>query len=156
MNTMVEIGDAPVYARRVAEMLGVAKRFRRGMASAVAVHEVLHTGLPRRALLRAMQSASIPVTELLPVFGISTRTFMRLKTEPDKLLDAEQSGRVWQFAQLLAKAEDVFGSSERAVDWMLRPAMALENRRPIELLTTPVGAQLVDDVIVRMRYAVYQ
>lgn len=90
------------------------------------------------------------------MFGISLRTFMRLKTAPDKLLNAEQSGRVWQFTELLAKADDVFGSRERAVDWMLEPAMALENRRPIELLTTPVGAQLVDDVIERLRYGVYQ
>ena len=116
MSAMVECSDAPAYARRVAEMLGVARSFRRGMGSAVAVHEVLHAGLPRRALLRAMHSGGIPVPELLPVFGISTRTYMRLKTEPDKLLDAEQSGRVWQFAELLAKAEDVFGSNERAVE----------------------------------------
>ena len=123
--------------------------------SSVAVHEALHAGLPRRALLRAMP-AVIPVPSLLPVFGISLRTFMRLKTEPDKLMDAELSGRVWQFAELFAKAEDVLGSQERVVDWMMAPAMALENRRPIDLLTTPVGAQLVDDVIERMRYGVYQ
>lgn len=156
MNAMVEIGTAPAYAGRVVKMLGVGKIFKRGIGSPVAVHEVLHTGLPRRALLRAMESAGISVAEVLPVFGISTRTFMRLKTEPDKLLDAEQSGRVWQFAQLLAKAEELFGSRERAVNWILRPAMSLENRRPIELLTTPVGAKLVDDVIERMRYGVYQ
>jgi len=156
MSAMVETGGAPEYTRRVAEMLGVGRSFRRGRGSAVTVHEVLHAGLPRRALLRAIESGGIPVAQLLPVFGISTRTYMRLKSEPDRLLDAEQSGRVWQFAELLAKAQDVFGSSERAVDWMLRPAMALENRRPIELLTTPVGAHLVDDVIERMRYGVYQ
>jgi len=119
------------------------------------VHEALHAGLPRRALFRAIP-AGIPVPRLLPVFGISIRTFMRLKTDPGKLLDAEQSGRVWQFAELFAKAEDVFRSRARAVDWMLEPAMALENRRPIDLLTTPVGAQLVDDVIERMRHGVYQ
>lgn len=156
MSTMVEAGDSPAYARRVAEMLGVGRNLRRGMGSAVAVHEALHAGLPRRALLKAIQSGGIPVAELLPVFGISTRTYMRLRAEPEKLLDTEQSGRVWQFAALLAKVEDVFGSSERAVDWLLRPAMALENRRPIELLTTPVGVHLVDDVIERMRYGVYQ
>lgn len=156
MSTMGETSDAPAYAGRVAEMLGVARCFRRDTGSAVAVHEVLHAGLPRRALLRAMQSGGIPAPELLAVLGISSRTYMRLKTEPDKLLDAEQSGRVWQFAELLAKAEDVLGSRERAVEWMLRPAIALENRRPIELLTTPFGAHLVDDVIERMRYGVYQ
>ncbi len=155
MKTTVESGGVPVHEHRVARMLGVAKIFKGGLGSAVAVHEALHAGLPRRALFRAIP-AGIPVPRLCPVFGISVRTFMRLKAEPDKLLDAEQSGRVWQFMELLAKAEDVFGSRERAVDWILEPAMALENRRPIELLTTRVGARLVDDVIERMRHGVYQ
>ena len=60
------------------------------------------------------------------------------------------------FAELSSKAEDVLGTRERAVEWMLEPAMALAHRRPIELLTTSVGAQLVEDVIERMRYGVYQ
>lgn len=140
---------------RVAKRLGVEKLLRRRADSALAVHEALHVGLPRRALLNAMPD-EIPLALLLPVFGISLRTFMRLKTDPRKLLDAEQSGRVWQFAELLAKAEDVFESRERAAQWMLDPAMALENRRPIDLLTTPVGAKLVDDVLERLRYGVYQ
>jgi putative toxin-antitoxin system antitoxin component (TIGR02293 family) len=156
MNTVVDLGSAPVHASRVAEKLGVTKRFKHGMGSVVAVHEALQAGLPRRALLKAMQSIRIPTAALLPVFGISMRTFMRLKADPDKLLDAEQSGRIWQFAQLLAKAEDVFGSNERAGTWLQTPAMALENRRPIELLTTSVGARLVDDVIERMLRGVYQ
>jgi putative toxin-antitoxin system antitoxin component (TIGR02293 family) len=154
MNPTREIvGLAP--AGRVAKTLGVARLFKGRVGSPVAVHDALHTGLPRRALLRAMP-AGIPVMTMLPVFGISLRTFMRLKNEPDRLLDAEQSGRVWQFAELFAKAEDVFQSKGRAVDWMLAPAMALENRRPIDLLTTPVGAHLVDDVIERICHGVYQ
>lgn len=143
--------------QRVAEMLGVAHLFRRRRQSPVAVHEVLENGLPRTALLRTLASMQqIPIPELLPVFHISMRTFMRLKAEPKKRLNIEQSGWVWRFAELFAKAEDVLGSNERAAEWMLEPAMALDNRRPIELLTTPVGSRLVDDVIERMRYGVYQ
>jgi putative toxin-antitoxin system antitoxin component (TIGR02293 family) len=145
------------YARRVATMLGVTKRFARNKQSEVAVHDVIDAGLPRRALLKARQSASmIPTMELLPVLGISERTYMRIQAQPNKLLDADQSGRLWRFAELFAKAEDVFGSAELAVDWMLKPAMALENRKPIELLKTSVGAQLADDVIERIRFGVYQ
>jgi putative toxin-antitoxin system antitoxin component (TIGR02293 family) len=151
---MSETPDPPA-GQRVAKLLGVVKLVKGRASSAIAVHEALHAGLPRRALFRAMP-AGIPVALVLPVFGISVRTFMRLKSEPDKLLDPEQSGRVWQFAELFAKAEEVLGSHGRAVDWMLAPAIALENRRPIDLLTTGVGAQLVDDVIERMRYGVYQ
>jgi putative toxin-antitoxin system antitoxin component (TIGR02293 family) len=151
---MSETPEAP-SGQRVAKLLGVVKLFKGDAGSAIAVHEAVHAGLPRRALFRAIP-AGIPVALVLPVFGISVRTFMRLKSEPDKRLDPEQSGRVWRFAELFAKAEEVLGSHGRAVDWMLAPAMALENRRPIDLLTTGVGAQLVDDVIERMRYGVYQ
>lgn len=139
---------------RLAARLGVPKVLK-SSASLVDVHEALQAGLPRRALLKAIPEG-ISMTELLPVFGISLRTFMRLKAEPSKRLDPDQSARVWRFAELLTKAEEVLGTRERAVEWMLEPAMALEKRRPIELLTTPVGAQLVENVIERMRYGVYQ
>jgi putative toxin-antitoxin system antitoxin component (TIGR02293 family) len=140
---------------RVAKRLGVAATLNDAPDSALAVHEALHAGLPRRALLKAIPTG-IPMAELLPIFGISLRTFMRLKAEPSKRLDSDQSARVWRFTELMSKAEDVLGTRERAVEWMLTPAMALEHRRPIELLTTSVGAQLVEDVIERMRYGVYQ
>jgi len=156
MKPVLDTDVAQDYRRRVAEILGVVGIFRRSMSSGVAVHEVLHSGLPSRALLKAVDTVNIPVPLLLPVFGISLRTFMRLKTDPSKPLAAEQSSRVWRFAELLAKAEDVLGAGDRGVAWMLGPAMALENRRPIDLLTTSVGANLVDDVLERMRFGVYQ
>jgi putative toxin-antitoxin system antitoxin component (TIGR02293 family) len=148
--------DAPTYARRVAALLGVARLIDRVGQSQVGIHEVLQAGLPRRALLRAIDAVDIASAELLPVFGISTRTFMRIKADPDGRLDAELSARVWRFTELLAKAEDVFGGSGRAARWMLDPAMALEHRRPIDLMTTSIGARLVEDVIERIRYGVYQ
>jgi putative toxin-antitoxin system antitoxin component (TIGR02293 family) len=138
----------------VAERLGVQKILGKS-PSPIKVHEVLSAGLPRRAMLNAIPEG-FPMAELLAAFGISLRTFMRLKADPAKRLGPDQSARVWRFAELLAKAEDVLGTSQRAVEWMLEPAMALEKRRPIDLLTSPVGAQLVDDVIERMRYDVYQ
>ncbi len=147
--------DSAESGYHVARRLGVEKLLKHRVGSAVAVHETLHAGLPSRALFNAMPH-EIPQALLLPVFGISLRTLMRLKAQPHKLLDAEQSGRVWQFAELFAKAEDVFQSRPRAAQWLLDPAMALEHRRPIDLLTTPVGAQLVDDVLDRLRYGVYQ
>ena len=144
------------YAHRVAHLLGVTKQLARG-ASEVAVHDVIDAGLPRRALLRARQSAAaMPTSLLLPALGISERTYMRIQAEPNKRLDVDQSGRLWRFAELFAKAQDVFGASELAIEWLMKPAMALENRTPIELLKTAVGAQLVDDVIERIRYGVYQ
>ena len=154
VSETVEAVERPDYNVRAAEILGVVKLFRH--RSPVKVHELVSSGLPSRALLKAIENVDIPPSLLRHVFGVSERTFMRRQKRPSIPLRAEQSSRVWQFAEVLAKAKDVLGGSDRAVEWMLAPAMALEKHRPIDLLTSSVGAQLVDDVLERMRYGVYQ
>jgi putative toxin-antitoxin system antitoxin component (TIGR02293 family) len=156
MTTVAEPSDFLQAARRVVDLLGVAKKARRSLGSAILLHEYLNAGLPSRALFAAAKPGGIAIEELLPVFGISVRTLARLKADPDKLLDSNQSARLWRYAAALTNAVDVLGTADLAAEWMTRPAMALENRRPIELLQTEVGAKLVNDVLDRMRYGVYQ
>jgi putative toxin-antitoxin system antitoxin component (TIGR02293 family) len=89
--------------------------------------------------------------------GMSLRTFQRhrLKTTQNKQLSVDQSARTWQFAEILAKATKILGSQEEAEHWMERPAIGLDDRRPIDLLTTPAGAKLVEEHLGRMEYGVY-
>ncbi len=60
-----------------------------------------------------------------------------------------------QFATMLAKAAEVFGSVGEAERWMVRQVMGLDGQRPVELLRTPEGAELVNDFLVRLEYGVY-
>jgi putative toxin-antitoxin system antitoxin component (TIGR02293 family) len=66
-----------------------------------------------------------------------------------------QSGTTWKFAEILAKATDAFGSQEAAETWLETPAIGLDQRRPIDLLSTPAGVELVEDYLVRLGYGVY-
>jgi putative toxin-antitoxin system antitoxin component (TIGR02293 family) len=93
--------------------------------------------------------------ELENAVGMSLRTFQRKKDMPAKLLSQEQSGRTWKFAEILARATEVFGSQQEAEEWLERPAIGLEQRRPIDLLATPAGVELVEDLLVRIDYGVY-
>ena len=86
---------------------------------------------------------------------MSLRTLQRRKDAPDKPLSQEQSGRTWKFAEILAKATDVFGSQEEAEQWLERPAIGLDQRRPIDLLATPAGIELVEQYLTRLAYGVY-
>jgi putative toxin-antitoxin system antitoxin component (TIGR02293 family) len=38
---------------------------------------------------------------------------------------------------------------------MERPAIGLEQHRPIDLLTTPAGVEIVEDFLRRLEYGVY-
>ena len=86
---------------------------------------------------------------------MSLRTLQRRRESPEKPLGQEQSGRAWKFAEILAKATEVFGSQEEAEQWLDRPATGLDQRRPIDLLATPAGVEMVQDFLHRLEYGVY-
>jgi putative toxin-antitoxin system antitoxin component (TIGR02293 family) len=59
------------------------------------------------------------------------------------------------FAKTLARATNIFGGKEAAQRWMANPAMGLNQQRPVDLLQTAQGAELVNDFLIRLEYGVY-
>jgi putative toxin-antitoxin system antitoxin component (TIGR02293 family) len=59
------------------------------------------------------------------------------------------------FAQLLAHATSVLGGKALAEAWMAEPAMGLAWQRPMDLLETAEGAEMVSDFLTRIEYGVY-
>lgn len=143
--------------QRVAALLGGPKVLHHRLRGPLDVHEALSHGLPRAALTHLISHVAMlrDPASLERAVGVSVRTFQRFKLTPDKKLSPEQSGRAWKFAEILAKATEVLGSQEEAEDWLERPAMALNQQRPIDLLGTPAGSKLVEQLLGRIQYGVY-
>lgn len=124
--------------------------------SAFDIHEMIEEGLPSQDVISFVESVNLLHDKgvVSKVLGMSERTLYRRVKKPEPL-SAEQSSRTWRFAEILTKAEDVFGDPEEAQRWMNTPAMGLEGHKPIDLITTQVGYELVDDFLTRMDYGVY-
>lgn len=139
------------------QLLGGDQVLQRGLKNTLDVHELLLSGLPWGALDHLSRHLVFLGKDglLEPAIGISPRTFQRHKVAPDKRLSSEQSGRVWKFVEILARATAIFGSQRDAENWLQRNAIGLEQRRPIDLLQTPAGVKLVEEHLTRMEYGVY-
>ena len=142
---------------RIAALLGGRRVLRRVPRNPLDAHEMLLRGLPGQALSHLIgnlvtlhRSASLE-----KAVGMSLRTFQRRMDAPTKPLSKEQSGRTWKFAEILAMAIAVFGSQEEAEEWLERPATGLDQRRPIDLLETPAGVELVETFLRRLEHGVY-
>ena len=148
-------GDAGTL--RVAALLGGPRTLRHRLGSPLDAHEMLLEGLPADALTHLLDSLSVlrKTASLEKAVGMSLRTFQRRKDAPGKPLNAEQSGRTWKFAEILAKATALFGSQQEAELWLERPALGLDGRQPIDLLATPAGVELIEAFLLRMEYGVY-
>ncbi|MEE2953349.1 MAG: antitoxin Xre/MbcA/ParS toxin-binding domain-containing protein [Pseudomonadota bacterium] len=143
---------------KVTSLLGGEATLRQAVNSPFEAHELIKSGIPSGALsaLRA-HIADLPFAAVERVVGISLRTVQRHEAEGGKRrLSTEQSGRAWKFAEILGKATEVFGTQAAAEDWLKRPALALDQRTPLELLSTPAGTKLVEDHLTRLEYGVYE
>jgi len=141
------------------ELLGGRRTLHRRVRSRLEAHDLLREGLPGHALKYLVSNVAflrVPHHGSLEnAVGISLRTYQRRKDALDKRLSPEQSGRTWKFAEILGRAMALFGSQAEAEEWLERPAMALEQRKPIDLLSTPAGVEAVEDHLTRLEYGVY-
>ena len=92
---------------------------------------------------------------LSKIVGLSDRTLARRMKHKDDALTPEQSARALYYAEALEKAQAVFGTRELAENWMTKPARGLDGESPIDLLSNPVGYELVTDFLHRIEYGIY-
>ncbi|WP_028630117.1 antitoxin Xre/MbcA/ParS toxin-binding domain-containing protein [Metapseudomonas resinovorans] len=60
-----------------------------------------------------------------------------------------------QYAKVLARATQVFGSREAAERWMEARALGLERRRPIDMLSSAEDLEVLETFLGRIEYGVY-
>ncbi|MBX3566827.1 MAG: DUF2384 domain-containing protein [Rhizobiaceae bacterium] len=140
-----------------AELLGGERLLNRKLETSRDAHDLLLEGLPAKSFNHLVDNLTTIERSgsLERVVGMSLRTFQRRKDPSSPPLSREQSGRTWKFAEILARAIDIFGSSEEAERWLDQPAMGLDGMRPIDLLETPAGVEMVEQHLGRLRYGVY-
>jgi len=59
------------------------------------------------------------------------------------------------FAEILAKATEAFGDQAEAGSWLTKPAIALDGRRPADLVSSLAGAEMVEQPPARLEHGAY-
>ncbi|MDO9113899.1 MAG: DUF2384 domain-containing protein [Polaromonas sp.] len=60
-----------------------------------------------------------------------------------------------EIAKVRAQAAEELGSIKAAEQWLMAPAMGLDQRRPIDLLGSMEEIALVTQLLSRIRYGIY-
>jgi len=144
---------------RTIKLLGGKAAIGKQIRNNLDAHDLLMVGLPASALMHLNKEVGFLTSSqgvLEKAVGISVRTLQRRKKDTKSaLLNVEQSNRIWKFAEVLGRATEIFGSSEAAEAWMTRPAIGLNQRKPIDLLSTAIGLEAVEDYLTRIEFGVY-
>ena len=119
-------------------------------------HDLVTKGVSVAAVKEVMDSFNIITdAQIHEVLGISAKTLQRRSTSGDKTLDSNASDRALRLVSVTRQAIHVLGSQEAAERWLDSSAIGLDRRKPIDLLKSTDGCEMVRTLLTRMEYGVY-
>lgn len=142
-----------ISPREVIAMLGGARGLGTEVTDLVQFDEVMRRGLPHAAYDALVDHMRLSAEEqkLLPKeLHVSTKLLAGGNKAP---LDKQESEIVERIARTYALAKLALGEEEHAKAWLLKPHGRLDGKKPVDLLTTDVGARHVEHILASILYS---
>ncbi len=116
--------------------------------------DAVDQGLPTDSLDRVKIVLGLSDAEVAHALGISLKTIHRLRKDPGRHLSSQASDRLYRLARLYQLANDVLENPESAREWLRSPQIGLDNRIPLDLMTSEAGSREVEALLMRIEYGV--
>jgi putative toxin-antitoxin system antitoxin component (TIGR02293 family) len=85
---------------------------------------------------------------------IPSRTLQHRRSRREKLT-VEESDRVLRVIRVLSLTESIYGTRERALDWLRKPHPRLDERTPLSLLKTDAGSRIVEELLIQIDEGIF-
>jgi putative toxin-antitoxin system antitoxin component (TIGR02293 family) len=85
---------------------------------------------------------------------IPSRTLQHRRSRREKLT-VEESDRVLRVIRVLSLTESIYGSRERALNWLRKPHPRLDERTPLSLLKTDTGSRIVEELLIQIDEGIF-
>jgi putative toxin-antitoxin system antitoxin component (TIGR02293 family) len=87
--------------------------------------------------------------------GINPTSHCKKNKEGKTIIPAELSGKIYIFARVVNMTVKLFdGDMLAATQWLRTPARALNGESPLSMLRTPIGAEIVMDLIGQIEHGI--
>ncbi len=139
----------------ITDILGGEKTFRHDVRNALDMANAIEHGLPLTSAWQVRSHLALSEQELAALLGVSTKTLQRLGRQPDARLATIQSDRLYRLARIFQLAEQVLEDTDSARRWLKTPAPGLEQRTPLDLLRTEIGARQVENLLGCIEHGLY-
>ncbi len=115
----------------------------------------LSRGITGKIAERFRKKANIDESAFSSIIGYSRMHYSRLAKDGNKQLRGAASNRLYRFAQILEHAIDLYnGDEQTALKWLKTPNVAFDNATPLTMLSSEVGADMVDGLIAQLELGI--
>jgi putative toxin-antitoxin system antitoxin component (TIGR02293 family) len=108
---------------------------------------LVEAGLPTKIVNRLVQRG-LSRDEVFSLI-VNPRTLKHRRSK-NQNLSKEESERAVRTVRILALAQSIMGSQEKAIAWLRTAKRRFEGRTPLEMLTTEPGGRLVEQMLIQI------
>jgi putative toxin-antitoxin system antitoxin component (TIGR02293 family) len=138
----------------IVAVLGGKKTFKRPVRSTDDLAKQVRFGLPASTIDMLAGTLSLHRSQVAERLNIPSRTLSRRLAAKSRLTH-DESDRAMRMACVVALAQEVLGSDEKASHWMSNPNRALGGKKPFDQLDTEPGVRSVEQVLYAIAYGMY-
>jgi putative toxin-antitoxin system antitoxin component (TIGR02293 family) len=138
----------------IVEVLGGGRTFEKPVLKTDDLVARVRAGLPASTVTMLAEVLSMQRGQVAKRLNIPERTLSRRLATKSRLTH-DESDRTLRMARVVALANEVLGSEEKASRWMVAPNRALAGRPPFDQLDTELGVRSVEEVLQRIAYGMY-
>lgn len=140
-----------IEAAKVIDVVGGERMIGRAVRTTWDLIAAVREGLPASTVQYVVDAGRMSLMEV--DFAVLPRKTLSRRKKAG-MLTAEQSDRLVRVARIIALAEEVFGSQEKAGTWLRRETSPLGGVSPMSLLDTTEGAGEVERLLNRIAYGI--
>jgi len=111
----------------------------------------IRKGAPASNLIGVAEALRVPRERVYDLVGLSSSTAKR-KLAKDETLDPLMTERLTRIGAIEKLAEDTFGDSDLASEWLQTGNLGLGNVTPLSMLDTEIGCREVSRVLNAIAY----
>lgn len=135
------------------DILGAESFMPEQPVSSLDLLEASQSGIPKRAIVSLANVMQLPLKDMAGLLNLSYKTLGRKKET--ETFGSMVSSLSIEIASTVAHGLTVFEDEVKFNRWLHKANRALRGQKPIDLLNTPTGIKLVNQIIGRIDEGVY-
>lgn len=145
--------SAPDRYTDLISILGGAHAINKKVTNDMDLILLTRSGIPKKSLDTLSFKLGINMERLSQLLNISLRTLQR--KEPTDKLSIHVSEHMLAIAEVILRGTEVMGSQQSLEAWLHSTFTSLDDRKPIDIMDTSIGTQLILNMLGRIEHGVY-
>lgn len=129
--------------------------FSQFLSNKMLIVQAIKMGIPYNLFELIKDKSPFNQDDWASFLGISTRTLLRNKLKNDFVFDSIPSEKIIELAEVTALGKEVFDTDIQFENWLHQTNFALGNLKPIDLLSSSYGKDLVMTELNKIDFGIF-